>query len=120
MKALLELEQAGYRFDLNSEGGIHYAHYGAELSDGAWVRSLLAEIQTKRQEVTAILADREARRKDNELFTNHTRCCVVFPADTRLPFPAGRWRRLDDGGIEAYLNYIELQEMRLWRDEILP
>ena len=44
---------------------------------------------------------------------------VVFPVDSPLPFPAGSWRRLEDGRIEALLSYAELEEMRRWRDEIL-
>lgn len=51
--------------------------------------------------------------------TNRTKRLVVFPADTPLPFPAGSWRRLDDGRIEAQLSYDDLATMLYWRDVIL-
>lgn len=120
MKALEQLERAGYAFSLTDDGAIGYAYLGIEPPDGSQTRTLLAEIQQRRVKVSALLAARKAPSKAGEPFTTKTRCHVIFPAETRLPFPAGSWRRLADGRIEAHVNYEELQLMRLWRDEVLP
>lgn len=121
MNAMSQLEQAGYEFDLKSDGTIGYAYRGAEPPVDSWVRPLLLEIREHRQEVAAILAARTSSSSSTEaeVFTRKTRRYVIFPADTTLPFPAGSWRCLDDGRIEALLSYAELEKMRYWRDEIL-
>lgn len=119
MNALTELERAGYEFSLENDGTIRYILRGAEQPDDATVRPLLAAVRQHRQEVAAILSARTVDSPVEEVFTNKTRRWVVFPANTKLPFPAGTWRRLDDGRIEAHLNYDDLKVMRMWRDEIL-
>lgn len=119
MNALEQLERAGYAFSLAKDGAIGYAYLGIDPPEGSWARPLLAEVQQRRAEAAAVLAARQARPKAIQPFTKKTRCHVVFPADTRLPFPAGSWRRLADGRIEAYVNYEELQLMRVFRDEVL-
>lgn len=118
MRALHELERAGYAFSLTDGGAISYVYRGAE-APGDWARPLLAEIRANRPAGAAILAARAPAPAAGEPFTTHTRLPVVFPADTPLPFPAGRWRRLPDGRIEAWLCYDDLRIMRHWRDEIL-
>lgn len=120
MRALRQLERVGYEFSLKGEGVISYICHADSPPDGSWVRPLLEEIREHRKEVAAILAARTSRPKDTEVFTAGTRQSVIFPADTPLPFPAGSWRRLDDGRIEALLSYADLEEIRRWRDEILP
>lgn len=119
MSALAQLESIGYEFRLEDEGTIHYAYKGVEPPDDASVRPLLAKIRENRQEVVAVLSARLSLPAKDEGFTNRTKCRVVFPANTSLPFPAGSWRRLDDGRIEAMLSYVDLEQMRMWRDEIL-
>lgn len=119
MNALIQLESIGYEFRLEDDGTIHYVYRSAESPDDASVRLLLAEIRENRQEVAAILSARASRSSMDEGFTNRTKCRVVFPANTSLPFPAGSWRRLDDGWIEAMLSYKDLEQMHFWRDEIL-
>jgi hypothetical protein len=115
MNALAQLQWAGYEFSLDGNGALRYVYRGAE-PPGDWARPLLAEIRANRPAVAAVLAGRAPAA--DEPFTTHTRLRVVFPADTPLPFPAGRWRRLEDGRIEALLSYNDLRVMRLWRDEL--
>jgi hypothetical protein len=119
VNALAQLERAGYEFFLEGDGGIRYVFRGGEPPDDSFAHPLLVAVRENRQEVAAILAARRARPRESEPFTTLTRCHVIFPADTRLPFPAGRWRRLDDGRIEARLCYNDLLVMRTWRDEVL-
>ena len=120
MNALTQLERAGYEFSLEVDGSIRYAFRGAQLPEESFARPLLDTVRQNRQEISAILSARAAVPPVEEVFTNRTRLRVVFPANTKLPFPAGTWRRLGDGRIEAHLNYDDLKIMRMWRDEILP
>jgi hypothetical protein len=119
VNALTELERAGYEFSLEDNGTVRYTFRGAEQPDASFIRPRLAVIRQHRQELAAILSARAATPPIEEVFTNKTRRWVVFPADTKLAFPAGTWRRLEDGRIEAHLNYDDLKTMRMWRDEIL-
>lgn len=115
MDALTTLEQAGYQFSLTDAGMIRYSYHGDAPAVEA--QPLLADIRARRDEIVAILAQRETKQPD--VLTAETKRRVVFPADSQLAFPAGSWRRLDDGRIEAQLNYNDLQIMRQWRADII-
>ena len=45
---------------------------------------------------------------------------VVFPAgaDKYLPLPAGQWKRLEDGQIEAHVSYEDLENVKALRDVV--
>ena len=120
MNALTQLERAGYEFSLEVDGSIRYAFRGTQPPEESFARPLLDTVRQHRQEISAILSARTAAPPVEEVFTNKTRLRVVFPATTKLPFPAGTWRRLDDGRIEAHLDFNGLKIMRVLRDEILP
>lgn len=109
MKVIQELERLGYFFRVQ-EDGLAYEHFGP-TPDAEVVRPLLSEVKAAKVEAIAYLQKRP--------FTRQTRQVVTFPADSSLAFPAGTWRRLVDGHIEALLSYDDLKTMIYWRDVIL-
>lgn len=120
--AVLMLEQHGYLFDVDEAGKLFFEHYG----DPPRGPAVLPLFEAIKQDVAGALRYTQARNEwpqapgipwgqgDEETHM------VVFPAGTGLLFPEGRWRRLEDGRIEALLSLYDLRIMKAVRDADPP